>query len=276
LENFNTIENINNTLELDDQFKITNQNSNQNSLANKILNQNYSNTLLPYGLLDTKLVQNFLLLMRKDLKIENKLEVSITLNKTNNPAVLELFLEFEGAKILTNWLSELKEKINDQNHLSLSKMQNIFDTILLNILIFCERLKISLHDLKYSKIGKMVNNFAKSYTNNKEIQQKSINLVKKWKKIVDEKKEKDKERNSISNEKEREREREKSENLLSKKKHNEINSSGNGNGSDKNNKKYIIYILFLLLNFIFIFINSMNMNREINTNFHIINMLKLS
>ena len=38
-------------------------------------------------------------------------------------------------------------------------MQNIFDTILLNILIFCERLKISLHDLKYSKIGKMVNNF---------------------------------------------------------------------------------------------------------------------
>jgi hypothetical protein len=209
-ENFNAIDNLNNTLELDDQIKFSNQNlqNNQISLVSKILNQNYSNSLLPYGLVDTKLVQNFLMLMKKDLKIENKLEISITLNKTNNPTVLELFLEFEGAKILTNFLMELKDKINDQIYLS--KNQNIYDAILLNIFNFCERLKISLHDLKYSKIGKMVNNFAKSYTNNKEIQLKSANLVKKWKKIVDDKKEKDKDKEKDKvKDKDREREKDK-------------------------------------------------------------------
>lgn len=155
----------------------------------RLFNNYYQHSFLPSGIFDTKLIHSLILFMKKDLKLELKHEVSITLARTSNNLVLQRFLEFQGAEILSNWLHEIKEKIQDLPNSSATASQNYLNNILLNLLIFCEKLKISLKDLKFSKIGKEVNKLAKLNLDNKEIHAKCVALVHKWKKIVEETKE---------------------------------------------------------------------------------------
>jgi len=155
----------------------------------RLFNNYYQHSFLPSGILDTKLIHSLILFMKKDLKLELKHEISITLARTSNNLVLQRFLEFQGAEILSNWLHQIKEKIQDLPNSAASASQNYLNNILLNLLIFCEKLNISLKDLKFSKIGKEVNKLAKLNLDNKDIHGKCVALVHKWKKIVEETKE---------------------------------------------------------------------------------------
>jgi len=172
------------------------ENASSTSSLGRLFNNYYQHSFLPNGITDTKLINSLILFMKKDLKLEVKHEISITLARTTNSVVLVRFLEFQGAEILSNWLHDIKEKIQDLPNSTNS--QNYLNNILLNLLIFCERLNISLKDLKFSKIGKEVNKIAKLNLDNKEIHSKCVGLVNKWKKIVEETKEK-KGENTIQN-----------------------------------------------------------------------------
>lgn len=160
-----------------------------NASLGRLFNNYYQHSFLPNGITDTKLIHSLILFLKKDLKLEQKHEISITLARTSNNSVLQRFLEFEGAEILSNWLHEIKEKIQDLPTSSTLSSKNYLNNILLNLLIFCEKLKISLKDLKFSKIGKEVNKIAKLNLDNKKIHAKCVALVHKWKKIVEETKE---------------------------------------------------------------------------------------
>ncbi len=162
----------------------------------RLFNNYYQRSFLPNGITDTKLINTLILFMKKDLKLEVKHEISITLARTSNNIILSRFLEYQGAEILSNWLHDIKEKIQDLPNSTNS--QNYLNNILLNLLIFSEKLNISLKDLKFSKIGKEVNKIAKLNLDNKEIHSKCVALVNKWKRIVEETKEKKSENCSVN------------------------------------------------------------------------------
>lgn len=276
-QNNKKLENNNNNLS-ENSFNSQNKSNNQNeenqyssNSLGRLFNNYYQHSFLPDGIQDTRLINNLILFMKKDLKLDQKSEVAITLSKTNNPLVMQKFLEINGAEILSSWLQELREKLSDlPNNVS----QSFVDNILLNLLSFCEKLKISLQDLKYSKIGKVVNKISKCNLENKEIQTKCVELVNKWKKIVEETKEKKEEKTStIESEKvkankasahihhsvlkkstheetnknyssqdiERNKQNinQNQHDFLNKKKYSDKSASINNANADKNNKKYI-------------------------------------
>lgn len=212
-------------------------------------NNNYQNFLLPEGIQDPKLIHNLILFMDKDLKNELKYELSITLSKTKDSIVLQKFLELNGSEILSKWLQDIKDKLSFSSNSNTP--DNILNNTLLNILKFCEKLQISLFDLKYSKIGKIINKIGKC-VNDREIQSKCLILVNKWKRIVEdirEKKvdiEKEKKNFNLNVNKTVDEENlnvnnlHKGSDLLNKKKHLERTNN------DKIIKKYII-ILFKIL-----------------------------
>jgi len=289
-----TMKKVINNIQKADNYKTPISKSNQNTLEKsefetnsnsaslgRLFNNYYQHSFLPKGITDSKIINSLIAFMKKDLKLEIKHEISITLARTQNNSVLQKFLEFEGADILSKWLQDIKEKIKDLPNSTNS--QNYLNNILLNLLIFSEKLNISLSDLKFSQIGKQVNKIAKLNLENKEIHSKCVALVNKWKKIVEETREKKIENAgvNVASEKNEEDKHKKTDlnqsllksiisdnekitkinsrkndaeqdrvtvELLNRKKHPEREKDGDyssHNIQDKNNKKYILKFNFI-------------------------------
>lgn len=141
---------------------------------------------------DTKSLEAFLIAMKRETKFENKLIMSRVLDRTINQSCLQRFIDLKGLDLLSDWLSQIRDKLEQGN-----KLDNRHNQYIDNLICYINRLPINASDLKYSKIGKKVNNLGKSLTD-KSLKHKCENLVNRWKKMIaeikDSKRRTDKER----------------------------------------------------------------------------------
>jgi hypothetical protein len=228
---------------------------------------------------EPKQVASIISSIKKENKIEIRKELSNALENITNPNCLTRFLQLNGTTHLGYWIDDYREEIETKNNID----GRVFE-ILENILNFCDKLPISVHDLKISKIGKKINKLGKCLENEKIIKSKCEDLVHRWKKMIEDMKDK-KKSNYESKKRERESrylntndssdEKTTPDIILSPTKHNSNQSHFTENFSmrktqrteiesaDKNYKKYIsITILYFITICLFLFktlhINSLN------------------
>lgn len=135
--------------------------------------------------------------MRRDKKLEDRLQMSSVLAKMEDPNLLSKFMQLHGASVLSDWISEYKEKFEKDENIN-----NIILEILLNVLNLADKLPISVADLKSSKIGRKINKLGKIVSNN-AIKLKCEELVEKWKRMFEDtrgKKDKESKRDMYTNE----------------------------------------------------------------------------
>lgn len=247
---------------------------------------------------EPKQVAGIISSIKKENTIESRLELSVALINITNQNCLTRFLQLNGTTHLGYWIDDYREQIEYRENVD----TKVFD-ILSNILNFCDKLPISVSDLKFSKIGKKINKLGKCIDNEKKIKSKCEELVARWKKMIENLKDKkksndDKNKNDSNYPNEHSDDQSNYEisksphkqisnnyhnyensSLLKKTQRHEIDSSG-----DKNYKKYIsntiaYFITICLFLFKTIHINSFNIllifllkNKNIclnNVNFHL-------
>jgi hypothetical protein len=225
---------------------------------------------------EPKQVAGIISSIKKENKIDIRIELSVALNEITNPNCLTRFLQLNGTTHLGYWIDDYREEIETKGTLD----PRVYE-ILSNILNFCDKLPISVHDLKISKIGKKINKLGKSIDNEKIIKSKCEELVFRWKKMIENLKEKKKYNDYDKREKDTKYSNETSDDrttpdilspkkqsqnyhenisMLRKTQRSEIESS-----NDKNYKKYIAIsntILYFITICLFLFktlhINSIN------------------
>ncbi len=226
---------------------------------------------------EPKQVAGIISSIKKENNIESRLELSVALINITNPNCLTRFLQLNGTTHLGYWIDDYRDQIEFRENVD----PKVFD-ILSNILNFCDKLPISVSDLKFSKIGKKINKLGKCIDYEKKIKSKCEELVSRWKKMIenikDKKKstdEKNKNESKYSNEHSDDQSKYEiiksphkqisnnhhnyeNSSMLKKTQRHEIDSAG-----DKNYKKYIsITIAYFITICLFLFktihINSFN------------------
>lgn len=129
---------------------------------------------------EPKQVAGIISAIKKDNKLEIRKELSIALDNISNPNCLTRFLQLNGTTHLGYWIDDYREEIETKDNIN----HKVFD-ILHNILNFCDKLPISVHDLKISKIGKKINKLGKCLEGEREIKSKCEELVLRWKKMLE-------------------------------------------------------------------------------------------
>jgi hypothetical protein len=168
--------------------------STSNNKINNNDNSNNSNLKLD----DPKNISTLINNMKKENKIEQRLNISNMLNKIEKQFCLVKFMQLNGAVILGDWISDYKDTIEEGNKVDV----RIYD-ILTNILNFCDNLPVTVSDLKSSKIGRKINKLGKCVSD-RTIKLKCEQLVKKWRKTIDELKDKKKSSNDNRHSEEKE------------------------------------------------------------------------
>jgi hypothetical protein len=204
---------------------------------------------------DPKSILALVSFLRKESKLDSRLNLSNNFEKINSTLCLNRFMQLNGNQILGDWIDDYKEDFES----NLKIDPKVFE-ILTNILNFCDKLPVSVQELKVSKIGKKINKLGKCVSD-RVLKNKCEELVLRWKKLADGDKKRSKEDKAVNSSSKR---REKSNSpkrhydddkmTMKKTKREDFsrNENSNGNshdtstlgsllvGQDKNNKKYII------------------------------------
>lgn len=210
-------------------------------------------------------LQAFIKLLPKCETISSKLLATQNLlDIAENPKDIYLykkFIEMKGLLIFSGWIKEYKNSV--QKGTDLTKDEEI---IVVNIVCLCDKMNLSIRDLKSSKIGKNINSLTKLLGNEKIPKAPCSEIVAKWRFMIEsneenEKKEKEKidkeKNNNIGGNDEKDKEvKDNSKNgilmnMKTKRKpnnfsnNNNINSKINRNHINNNSKKmYVIFQLF--------------------------------
>lgn len=238
-------------------FSFSNTSDNSSSFSYSSL-QNYD---------DPKQITNLISSLKKANKMDARLHYSQTLKSIESTASLNRFVQLNGYQILGSWIDSYKEEIESNSSVN----PRVYD-IITNLLNFCEKLPITVHDLKISKIGKKVNKLGKCVSD-RIIKTKCEILVSRWKKLIENIKDKKKDnggdhaprKRSNSPKSPKGKDSHQSDyHSLNKKTKRDRGSKDypKDEVSDKSNKKYItIPIPYLLLYTMFIkFTHNSNMN----------------
>jgi len=140
------------------------------------------------GIIEAKGMNCLISMMKKETKLENKNFLLTILNNTSYHPAIERFMQLQGTNLLSDWISEIKEKIEKKEKYEKSEKFTLTLDILNLMLNICNKLPISVSDLKNSQIGKNINKLGKCITD-KQIKQKCETMVNKWKKLISDTKE---------------------------------------------------------------------------------------
>jgi hypothetical protein len=158
-----------------------------------------SNQLLPSRIEDVKQIPTLISFMKKETKLEPKLQISNILSKIDSFSLLDRFVQLNGNVVLGYWIDDCKEVFESND-----KVDSRIFTLLTNVLNFCDSLPITVNELKTSKIGKKINKLGKCVSD-RLIKTKCEELVSKWKKIIE----------NIKDKKGKDRDREKEDSYIS-------------------------------------------------------------
>ena len=125
-------------------------------------------------------LQSFIKKLPKCHTISSRLNATKNLLDIKNNELYQKCIELKGLTILSKWLKDYKNSVKDGNDLTLDE-----EFIVINIIYLCERIHLSINDLKTSKIGKSINSLGKVLSENSNVRKHCEEIVAKWREMID-------------------------------------------------------------------------------------------
>ena len=163
-------------------------------------------------------LQSFIKKLPKCHTISSRLNATKNLLDIKNNELYQKCIELKGLTILSKWLKDYKNSVKDGNDLTLDE-----EFIVINIIYLCERIHLSINDLKTSKIGKNINSLGKALPEGNKVRKCCEEIVAKLRQMIDD------------NEEGRDENDENNENNMYNSQSQDINVGDGGNSFNGNN-----------------------------------------
>jgi len=108
------------------------------------------------------------------------LNATKNLLEIKNIELYQKCIELKGLTILSKWLREYKVSVAGGTDLTRDE-----EIIVTNIICLCERIHLSINDLKTSKIGKNINSLGKALSEECQVKRLCEEIVAKWRQMID-------------------------------------------------------------------------------------------
>lgn len=127
-------------------------------------------------------LQSFIKLLPKCETISSKLAATQNLLDIDITEIdlYKQFIELKGLLIFSGWIKEYKNSV--QKGTDLTKDEEVIVT---NIVTLCDKMNLTISDLKNSKIGKNINSLAKLLSEDKIPKKPCSDIVAKWRFMID-------------------------------------------------------------------------------------------
>lgn len=96
-----------------------------------------------------------------------------------NKELYQKCIELKCLSVISNWLKEYKKSVASGTDLTLDE-----ESINMNIIYLCEKMHLSINDLKNSKIGKNINSLGKALPEGSPLRKKCEEIIAKWKQML--------------------------------------------------------------------------------------------
>ena len=166
-------------------------------------------------------LQSFIKKLPKCYTISSRLNATKNLLEIKNNELYQKCIELKGLSILSKWLKEYKTSVLNGTELTMDE-----EYIVINIIYLCERIHLSINDLKTSKIGKSINSLGKVLSEDSNVRKHCEEIVAKWREMID------------NNEEERDEDEENNENNI----YSSLNQQNSGisyNGNNNNDNQFL-------------------------------------
>jgi hypothetical protein len=140
-------------------------------------------------------LQNFIKKLPKCHTISSRLTTTKNLLDIKNNELYQKFIELKGLSHLSNWLKEYKKSVAGGTDLTRDE-----EFIVINIIILCEKIHLSINDLKISKIGKNINSLGKALPEASNVKRHCEEIVAKWREMIDDNEGENEDNNEENNE----------------------------------------------------------------------------
>lgn len=181
----------------------------------------------------------------KSSTISSRLTASQNLLDIKNNDLHKKFIELKGLSILSNWLKEYKKSVS--NGINLTRDEEF---IVSNIVRLCEKMHLSINDLKTSKIGKNINSLGKALSDESELKKMCEEIVEKWREMINKNEDDNSNDNLNVNDDNNANNTNNKKILNNKTKRNNFNPTNNNNNNSNSNTNKInskMYVLILIL-----------------------------
>ena len=125
-------------------------------------------------------LQSFSKKLPKCHTISSRLTATKNLLDIKSNELYQKCIELKGLTILSSWLKEYKKSVQGGTDLTRDE-----EFIVINIIYLCERIHLSINDLKTSKIGKCINSLGKVLPEGCNVQKQCEKIVSKWREMID-------------------------------------------------------------------------------------------
>ena len=125
-------------------------------------------------------LQSFIKKLQKCHTISSRLTATKNLLDIKTHELYQKCIELKGLTILSSWLKEYKKSVQGGTDLTRDE-----EFIVINIIYLCERIHLSINDLKTSKIGKCINSLGKVLPEGCNVQKHCEQIVSKWREMID-------------------------------------------------------------------------------------------
>ena len=126
-------------------------------------------------------LQSFIKKLPKCHTISSRLTATKNLLDIKNNELYQKCIELKGLLHLSNWLKEYKKSVAAGTDLTRDE-----EFIVINIIYLCERIHLSINDLKTSKIGKNINSLGKALPEGNNVKKCCEEIVAKWREMIEE------------------------------------------------------------------------------------------
>ena len=125
-------------------------------------------------------LQSFIKKLPKCHTISSRLTATKNLLDIKNNELYQKCIELKGLSYLSSWLKEYKKSVASGTDLTRDE-----EFIVINIIFLCERIHLSINDLKTSKIGKNINSLGKALPEGSNVRKSCEEIVSKWREMID-------------------------------------------------------------------------------------------
>jgi hypothetical protein len=125
-------------------------------------------------------LQSFIKKLPKCHTISSRLTATKNLLEIGNNELYQKCIELKGLSYLSSWLKEYKKSVVGGTDLTRDE-----EFIVINIIDLCERIHLSINDLKTSKIGKSINSLGKALPKECNVRKHCEEIVSKWREMID-------------------------------------------------------------------------------------------
>ena len=126
-------------------------------------------------------LQSFIKKLPRCHTISSRLTATKNLLDIKNNELYQKCIELKGLSYLSNWLKEYKKSVASGIDLTRDE-----EFIVINIIYLCERIHLSINDLKTSKIGKNINSLGKALPEGNNVKKHCEEIVAKWREMIEE------------------------------------------------------------------------------------------